>query len=125
MPAPPPLVVPPPPPPAPPPAPPVQHAAVITNPDWARRPNGDDLARYYPDRAQSLGKTGRAVISCTVTGKGTLTACSVVSEDPPDFGFGEAALKMSRLFQMRPKQADGQAVEGGTVRIPLSFALGN
>jgi protein TonB len=97
---------------------------VITNPDWERRPSGDDLARYYPSRAQALNKEGRATITCTVTAKGTLTSCSVVSEEPADLGFGEAALRMARLFRMKPKTADGVAVEGGRVTIPLGFKLG-
>ena len=69
IPAPPPLFVPPPPPvvapPAPPAPPPPPHVAVITNPDWLRRPSAEDVARYYPTRAQNLSKEGRATIRCT------------------------------------------------------------
>lgn len=81
------------------------------------------MARYYPERAQRMEKGGSATIQCTVTAKGTVTACSVVSEEPADFGFGEAALKLSRLFKMKPKTEDGAPVEGGTVRIPLRFVV--
>jgi len=105
------------------PAPPPARASVITNPDWLRRPSGEDIARYYPDRAQRMSVEGRATLTCTVTAKGTLENCSVVSEDPADQDFGSSALRMTKLFKMRPKTNDGAPVEGGTVRIPLRFVL--
>ena len=103
--------------------PPPPRPSVITNPDWARRPSGEDIARYYPDRAMRMNTEGRATISCTVTAKGTLESCEVQAEEPADMGFGEAALRMSKLFRMRPKTQDGAPVEGGSVRIPIRFNL--
>ena len=96
---------------------------VIENPEWTAKPTGADVARYYPERAQRLEKTGNVTLQCSVTAKGTVSGCSVLSEDPSDFGFGDAAIKLSRLFKMKPKTLDGAPVEGGTVRIPLSFRL--
>ena len=81
------------------------------------------MARYYPDRAQRLDCSGRATISCVVRANGTVANCSVVSEDPPDMGFGDAAVRLSKLFRMRPQTKDGTPVEGGTVRIPIAFQL--
>jgi len=97
--------------------------SVITNPDWLRKPTGEDVARYYPERASRMNVEGRAVITCSVTAKGTLEGCSVVSEDPGDQDFGSSALRMSKLFKMRPASKDGTPVSGGTVRIPITFRL--
>ena len=81
------------------------------------------MARYYPERAQRLEVSGRAELSCQVLASGKLTSCSVVSEDPGDQQFGEAALKLSRLFKMRPMTRDGAPTSGGTVKIPIRFQI--
>jgi protein TonB len=103
------------------PAPPPPRPTVITAPDWASRPSADDVSRYYPDRAQRLSVSGKAEISCGVLANGKLTNCTIVSEDPPDQQFGDAALKLSKLFKMRPQSKDGVPTSGGTVRIPIRF----
>ena len=122
IPPPPPLLIPPAPkPPPPPPPPPPPHQAVITRPDWTRQPNADDMSSYYPDRAQRMGQNGRAAITCTVTASGSLTGCSVVSEDPADFGFGQAALKLAHLFKMKPQTSDGAPVGGAQITVPIRF----
>ncbi len=96
---------------------------MVTNPDWLRKPTGDEVAQYYPPRAMDLGKEGSATIKCTVTSKGTVENCTVTSETPEGLGFGDAAKRMSRLFKMKPQTKDGQAVEGAEVTIPLAFKL--
>jgi protein TonB len=104
--------------------PPVKpRSPVITRPDWLRRPTGRDMARYYPDRAQRRGVEGRAVMACSVTLAGTLAGCRITAETPADGGFGAAALKMSRSFKLRPMTRDGKPVAGGTVHVPIQFAL--
>ena len=124
IPEPPPIEIPvPPPAPPPPPPPPPPAPTVITNPDWQSRPDGDDMARYYPERAQRLEKPGNVTIQCEVTSKGQVANCTVVSEDPADFGFGDAALKLSKLFKMKPQTKDGKAIEGATVKIPIAFRI--
>jgi TonB family protein len=97
--------------------------SVITNPDWLRRPTGEDIARYYPEKASRAEVEGRATVSCKVNAEGLLVGCSVVDETPADYGFGSAALNMALLFKMRPMTKDGVPVPGGTVRIPIRFML--
>jgi len=96
---------------------------VIDKPDWVAKPTGDDLARYFPERAQEEGVAGKATITCVVTAQGLLERCKVVKEAPKGYGFGEAAVGMASAFRMSPKRVDGQAVEGGRVTIPLVFSV--
>jgi len=108
---------------APPSPPEPPRPSIISNPDWSRRPNPDDLARFYPDRAQRLEKEGRATLVCKVKANGTLEACQVVAEEPADMGFGDATLKASRLFKMKPQTRDGAPVDGASVRVTLVWKL--
>lgn len=97
--------------------------ARIVRPDWAQRPSGEDLARYYPERAQRLEAEGRVVMQCRVQASGDLTACEVVSETPPGMGFGEATLKLAPLFRMKPATRDGVPVDGALIRMPIVYKL--
>jgi protein TonB len=105
-------------------APPVVASGppVVTNPTWTRKPNPDDFARYYPERAQRLEKEGYATIRCVVTVKGTVTNCQVLSEEPADFGFGEAAKKIGSLWKMKPQTVNGEPVEAQyTTRVKFTL----
>jgi protein TonB len=69
-----------------------------------------------------LGKTGRVTLNCTVTSKGTLADCSA-QENPAGYGFGDASIRISKLFKMKPQQADGQSVEGGKFSTVIVWQL--
>jgi protein TonB len=97
---------------------------LIGRPDWLTRPNGRQLADAYPKRALEKDLSGSATLACSVTASGALTGCTVAEEAPAGAGFGAAALKLSRHFRMKPRTEDGLPVDGGVVRIPVSFALG-
>lgn len=102
----------------PPPAPPTP--SVITNPTWLERPNQRDFARYYPERALERGQEGRVNLACIVAADGRIS-CTVTSEDPTGWGFGDAAIRISRHFRMAPATRDGAATSGGRVNVPIRF----
>ncbi len=90
---------------------------------WVREPNARDFARYFPNRALDTGTSGRVVLDCGIAGNGRL-ACSVASESPGGYGFGQAALSISRQLRVRGTLPDGSPSAGRRLRLPLSFQAG-
>lgn len=93
--------------------------SIITRPDWAEKPSGEDLAAFYPERAMREGVSGRVTLACTVTAEGLLADCTTSDETPAGYGFDQAALGLSAKFRMKPRTQDGQPVDGGRVVIPI------
>lgn len=91
----------------------------ISNPFWLRRPH--DLDRFYPAHAIARGIEGRATLDCQVSITGALS-CTLVSETPAGWGFGEAALRMAREYSMQPAMRGGAPV-AGHYRMNVPFAL--
>jgi protein TonB len=79
-------------------------------------PTAEDLAKFYPEKAMDYGKDGGATIRCTVQKDHSLAKCAIAKETPAGFGFGDAALQMSKLFRMKKASKPGAQVS-----IPIQF----
>ncbi len=84
------------------------------------RPSPDDMGRYFPPAAQRQEVGGNATILCSVSVDGKMTDCQIVSESEPGLGFGEATIRVSRLYKMIPALKDGQFVPS-KVRLPVRW----
>ena len=96
----------------------------LQEPIWIRSMDPASLVKIFPPAATKAGvTTGRANVACSVAADGTLADCSVRSEDPTGFGFGEAAKVIARALQMSPWTKLGEPVEGGKVILPIRMVL--
>lgn len=95
----------------------------ISDVSWVREPNSRDFARHFPRRALDQGQSGRVTLDCVIAGNGRLD-CSVAQESPSGYGFGEAALSISRNARVRSTLPDGSPAAGRHLRLPLSFRAG-
>jgi protein TonB len=96
-----------------------QSAATETH--WLKQPSEADVAAVYPRVGARLGHYGRVTLNCAVQPDGSLTRCEIVSEDPADEGFADAALKLSKLYKMA--SPDGSPLPRTTVDVPIRFSL--
>ncbi len=86
---------------------------------WRAKPSADDMATYYPPKARRAERGGWAVIECQTLATGDMKDCLVLGESPKDFGFGDAALKLSAKFKLDPAKNDPATLAGGVVAIPI------
>lgn len=107
-----------------PPTPDPPRRPTITSAAFDRLPDGRAFERFYPSRAREREESGRVVLRCSVNASGALVGCEVVSETPPNWGFGEASLRIAREFRVRPQTADGVATDGGTITFPIRWQMG-
>lgn len=86
---------------------------------WRAKPSANDMAAYYPPKAQRAERAGWAVIECQTLVTGDMKDCLLLGEAPKDFGFGDAALKLSSKFKLDPAKNDPAMLAGGVIAIPI------
>lgn len=88
---------------------------------WSAAPDVSSVNDAYPERARELGRAGRVILGCSLTGDGELNRCSVEQESPTGYGFGNAAMSLVPQFRATPET--GEAARGATVLLPIMFEL--
>lgn len=87
---------------------------------FAQRPSASDFSRNYPRRALNAGLSGRVTLACVVQ-RSLRLECSIVEEDPPGHGFGQAGLRIARRFRAERQFPDGRTTVGAQVTVPMVF----
>jgi hypothetical protein len=82
---------------------------VIAPVAWDKAPTPRELGRLYP--AEGGGDKGLVRLRCTVLADFS-AFCSVVDENPPGRGFGEAAVKASERLRAAPTLPNGESSVG-------------
>jgi hypothetical protein len=89
-------------------------APTVARPAWAVAPSVD-----FPPYASSVGiDQARVVLDCRTNSDLALVDCTIQSETPPGFGFGEAALASVGAARLVPS-SDLEAI----YRFALAFRL--
>ena len=91
-------------------APTPNHAGNYIAGNWTY-PTSENAGAAYPAKAIADAVGGRVTIDCAVDASGRLTSCDIVSETPPDYGFGAATVKMF----LEEAHVDPASVQGGLV----------
>jgi TonB family protein len=103
-------------------APAAAQTALITKPVWDEKPTGLSFVRLYPKEALAQKISGKVVLLCRVASTRRLS-CKIADEAPAGQGFGAAALAMYPELLMAPKDGEGKATVGRSVRVPITFKI--
>lgn len=87
---------------------------------WLVRPTALPFTLFFPRAAQEQGVVGLVVLDCEVRADQRLD-CDAARETPEGWGFGAAALAMSRSFRARPGMRNGRVIGHPRVRMPINF----
>jgi protein TonB len=89
--------------------------------DWIVKPEAK-MPEFNPPRARFEHVSGGATLYCRIDRENRARSCRVHEEHPRGYGFGEAALRMSMLFRIRPPILDGNPMHKVWVPIPIFWS---
>lgn len=75
----------------------------------------------FPKKAAKRGKSGLVELAYKVSAIGVATKIEVVKEEPPGFGFGEAAISALERYKFMPASLNDLPLESDTRRIRFRF----
>jgi TonB family protein len=101
---------------------PVGPVVALSEVPFAQRPTASDFSRNYPRRALNAGLDGHVSLNCVV-GRDLRLDCRIAEEDPPNQGFGNAALRIARRFRAERQFPDGRSTVGAQVSVPMAFRV--
>jgi periplasmic protein TonB len=90
-------------------------------PAWIVKPSDWEMQEVNPDRAKADHVSGGATLGCLVNAHKRAHHCLVLQESPGNYGFGNAALRLSPLFRIKPPVRNGRPRYDVRVRIPVYF----
>lgn len=99
------------------------RGVTMVRPEWAAQPTGAQRDEVYPVRAARRNVGGKMVLNCAVNAALRLDDCLVLYETPQGLGFADAALAISRHFQVKPWPPGGVPPPRPRLQIPITFAM--
>lgn len=96
---------------------------ITVSPRWVRHLDAQALAREYPPEAVRADREGDAAANCEVLPDGHLSACTLLSEQPADYHFGDATMKLVAKMQLDVNDAAAKIVVGKRITVPIRFRL--
>ena len=86
-----------------------------------REPTRKEMDSVYPAAARESEMGGKVVLRCNVNVDGSLIYCGVISENPPGFGFADAARGLFDRFRVETEDRKGASTVGKIVHLDLLF----
>jgi protein TonB len=93
----------------------------LARPQWIERLTIAQMLPYFPPYAVQFRTSGNATLACQVNAQNHARNCRILGETPRTTGFGQAAIRMSHLFRIRPPERDGVPQYETWVRIHIVF----
>ncbi|MFZ5685745.1 energy transducer TonB [Phenylobacterium sp.] len=100
--------------------PPAVEQPQVIRANWKQKPTAEQAWAFYPKAGLERGVGGKVVMTCVVLETGRTSNCTVISEDPPGLGFGEAATKIALVSDFTPTLVNGTPIPD-TIRFPVNF----
>lgn len=89
-------------------------------PVWLAQPTAEAVQALHPRRAAEREVGGVASLACRVRDVTGALECRVRDDQPPGYGFGEAALRVAELYRIAP-EAGGAPTLGRKFELVVDF----